>query len=323
MPKSTPIIIALALAFLGFPTAALSQAYPAKPVRIVVGFSAGSTTDLIGRVLATELTKGLGQPAVMDNRPGAGANIAAELVSKAAPDGYTVLLANAGIATGATAYVKLNFNALRDFAPLSQVSSTPHILVIHPSLPVKTVKDLTAFTKARPGQLNYASTGHGNSDHMAAALYHYMTGLDMVHITYKGGPFAMTDVVTGQVALYFAGMPVALPLVKAGRARALAVTTATRSRAAPDVLTMAEAGIAGYEHSLWGMFMVPAATPKDVVARLHRETVRALEAGDVRDRLAGMGVDAVGTTPEQASAYLKSEIAKYAKVVKAIGLKLE
>jgi len=300
-----------------------AQGYPAKPVRLVVGFAAGSTSDLIARVIGQKVSEGLGQPVVTENRPGAGSNIAYEFVAKSAPDGYTVLMANAGIATGATAYVKLNFNALRDFAPLSQVSSTPHILVIHPSLPVKTVKDLTAFTKARPGQLNYASTGHGNSDHMAAALYHYMTGLDMVHITYKGGPFAMTDVVTGQVALYFAGMPVALPLVKAGRARALAVTTAARSKAAPDVPTMAEAGIAGYEHSLWGMFMVPAATPKDVVARLHRETVRALEAGDVRDRLAGMGVDAVGTTPEQASAYLKSEIAKYAKVVKAIGLKLE
>ena len=302
---------------------AIAQTYPSKPVRLVVGFAAGSTSDLIARVIGQKVSEGLGQPVVTENRPGAGSNIAYEFVAKAPADGYTVLMANAGIATGATAYVKLNFNALRDFAPLSQVSSTPHILVIHPSLPVKTVKELTAFTRARPGQLNFASTGHGNSDHMAAALYHYMTGLDMVHITYKGGPFAMTDVVTGQVALYFAGMPVALPLVNAGRARALAVTTAARSKAAPDVPTMAEAGIAGYEHSLWGMFMVPAATPKDVVARLHRETARALESGEVRDRLAGMGVDAVGTSPEQASAYLKSEIAKYAKVVKAIGLKLE
>ena len=310
---------------IGAPGAQLThaQGFPAKPVRLVVGFAAGSTSDLIARVIGQKVSEGLGQPVVTENRPGAGSNIAYEYVAKAAPDGYTMLMANAGMATGATAYVKLNFNALRDFMPVSQVSSTPHILVIHPSLPVKTVKELTAFTKARPGQLNFASTGHGNSDHMAAALYHYMTGLDMVHITYKGGPFAMTDVVTGQIALYFAGMPVALPLVHAGRARALAVTTATRSKAAPDVPTMAEAGIAGYEHSLWGMYMVPAATPKDIVARLHRETVRALDSAEVRERLAGMGVDAVGTTPEQASAYLKSEIAKYAKVVKAIGLKLE
>ena len=313
----------LALLLWGMVSSAWAQAYPVKPLRMVVGFAAGSTSDLIARVIAQKMSEGLGQPVVMENRPGAGSNIAYEYVAKSAPDGYTLLMANAGIATGATAYAKLNFNALRDFAPISQVSSTPHILVIHPSLPVKTVKELTAFAKTRAGQLNFASTGHGNSDHMAAALYHYMTGLDMVHVTYKGGPFAMTDVITGQIALYFAGMPVAMPLVKAGRARALAVTTAKRSNAAPDVPTMAEAGVAGYEHSLWGMFMVPAATSKDIVARLHRETARAVETGDVRERLAGMGVDAVGTTPEQAGAYLKSEIAKYAKVVKAIGLRIE
>jgi tripartite-type tricarboxylate transporter receptor subunit TctC len=300
-----------------------AQGYPAKPVRFVVGFAAGSTTDLIGRVIVQKMSEGLGQPTIMENRPGAGANIAHEVVAKSAPDGYTVLVANAGIATGATAYVKLNFNALRDFTPVSQVSDTPHILVIHPSLPVKTVKELTAFAKARPGQLNFASTGHGNSDHLAAALYMYMTGIDMVHITYKGGPLAAADLMTGQIAMYFGGMPIGLPLVKAGRLRALAVTTAKRSNAAPDVPTMAEAGVTGYEHSLWAMLMVPAATPREIVVRLSGEAVKAVEASTVRDRLSGMGVDAVGTTPEQASAYLKSEIAKYAKVVKAIGLKLE
>jgi tripartite-type tricarboxylate transporter receptor subunit TctC len=302
---------------------AWAQTYPVRPVRMIVGFAAGSTTDLIGRVIAQKMSEGLGQSVIMENRPGAGANIAHEVVAKAPPDGYTVMVANAGIATGATAYAKLNFNALRDFAPISQVSSTPHILVIHPSLPVKTVKELTAFAKARPGQLNFASTGHGNSDHMAAALYAFMTGLDMVHVTYKGGPQAAGDMLTGQIALYFAGMPVGLPLAKAGRLRAIAVTTARRSNAAPDIPTMAESGVAGYEHSLWAMLMVPAATPKEIVARLHREAARAVDAHDVRDRLATMGVDAVGTTPEEASAYLKSEIAKYAKVVKAIGLKLE
>jgi tripartite-type tricarboxylate transporter receptor subunit TctC len=300
-----------------------AQGYPVKPIRFVVGFAAGSTTDLIGRVIEQKMSEGFGQPALAENRPGAGSNVAYEFVSKAAPDGYTVLLANAGLATGATAYVKLNFNALRDFAPISQITATPHILVIHPSLPVKNVKELTAFAKARPGQLNFASTGHGNSDHLAAALYSYMTGLDMLHVPYKGGPIAMGDVLTGQVAIYFAGVPVALPFIQAGRVRALAVTSSKRSGAVPDVPTMNEAGVKGYEHMLWQMFLVPAATPKEIVARLHRETARALEAKDVRDRLAGMGVDIVGSTPEQAGAYLKSEIAKYAKVVKAIGLRLE
>jgi tripartite-type tricarboxylate transporter receptor subunit TctC len=300
-----------------------TQGYPAKPVRMVVGFSAGSTSDLIGRVLATKMGDGLGQQVVVDNRPGAGANIAAELVAKAPADGYMVLLANAGIATGASAYVKLNFNALRDFAPVSQVSATPHILVTHPSLPPRSVKELIAFTRAHPGELNYASTGHGNSDHLAAELFSYMTGLKMVHVTYKGGPQAMSDVISGQIAMYFAGVPVALPLVAAGRVRAMGVTGAKRVAVLPEVPTIAEAGVPGYEHILWGMLLVPAATPKDVVARLNREAVKALEAADVRERYAGMGVEPAGSTPEQAGAYLKSETEKYAKVVKAIGLRIE
>jgi tripartite-type tricarboxylate transporter receptor subunit TctC len=324
MSKYWTVTILLAFALTGFSTASLAQAYPAKPVRIVVGFSAGSTTDLIGRVMATKMGEGLGQPAVMENRPGAGANIAAELVSKAPPDGYTVLLANAGIATGATAYVKLNFNAMRDFAPVTQVSATPHILVTHPSLPPKTVKELIAFTRARPGDLNYASTGHGNSDHLAAELFSYMTGgLKMVHVTYKGGPFAITDLLTGGVAMYFAGVPVALPFVKSGRIRALGVTGTKRMPVLPDVPTVSEAGVPGYEHILWAMLMVPAATPKDVIARLNREAVKALEAADVRERYAGMGVDPAPSTQERAAAYLKSETDKYAKVVKAIGLRIE
>ena len=300
-----------------------TQGFPAKPVRIVIGFSAGSTTDLIGRVLATKMSEVLGQPVVVDNRPGAGANIAAELVSKAAPDGYTVLLANAGIATGATAYVKLNFNALRDFAPVSQVSATPHILVTHPSLPPRSVKELVAFTRARPGELNFSSTGHGNSDHLAAELFSYMTGLKMVHVTYKGGPQALTDVMTGQIAMYFAGVPVALPLVKAGRVRALGVTGAKRAAVLAEVPTIAEGGVAGYEHILWGMLVVPTATHKDVITRLNRETVKALEAAEVRERYAGMGVEPAPSTPERAGAYLRSETEKYAKVVKAIGLRIE
>ena len=300
-----------------------TQGYPAKPVRMVVGFSAGSTTDLIGRVLATKMGDGLGQPVVMDNRPGAGANIAAELVARAPPDGYVVLLANAGIATGASAYVKLNFDALRDFAPVSQVSATPHILVTHPSLPPKSVRELIAFTRARPGELNFSSTGHGNSDHLAAELFSFMTGLKMVHVTYKGGPQALTDVMTGQIAMYFAGVPVALPFVKSGKLRALGVTGAKRSMVLPEVPTIAEAGVAGYEHILWGMLLVPAATPRDIVARLNREAVKALGAADVRERYAAMGVEPAASTPEQAGAYLRSETEKYAKVVKAIGLRIE
>ena len=234
-----------------------------------------------------------------------------------------MLLANAGLATGATAYVKLNFNALRDFAPVTQVSATPHILVTHPSLPAKNVKELIAFAKTRPGDLNFSSTGHGNSDHLAAELFMYMTGIKMVHVTYKGGPQAMSDVVTGQIAMYFGGVPVAIPFVRTGRARALGVTGAQRSAVFPDVPTIAEAGVPGYEHILWGMLLVPAATPKEVIAKLNAEAVKALNAPDTRERYAGMGVDPAPSTPERAAAYLKSETDKYAKVVKAIGLRIE
>ena len=301
----------------------LAQGFPAKPVRVVVGFSAGSTTDLIGRVLALKMGDGLGQPVVVDNRPGAGGNIAAELVAKSSPDGYSILLANAGIATAATAYVKLNYNALRDFVPLTQVSATPHVLVTHPSLPTRSVKEFIAFVRARPGQLNFSSTGHGNSDHLAAELLSFMTGLKMVHITYKGGPQALNDVISGQIALYFPGIPSGQPMINAGRVRALGVTGAKRAPVLPDVPTIAEAGVPGYEHVLWGMLLVPASTPKEIVARLNREAVKALESADVRERYAGMGVEPVGNTSEQATAYLKSETAKYAKVVKAIGLRIE
>jgi len=302
---------------------AWTQGYPAKPVRIVIGFSPGSTTDLIGRVVGSKMAEGLGQPVVVDNRPGAGANIAAEIVAKAPADGYTVLFANAGLATGATAYVKLNFNALRDFTPVSHVSATPHILVVHPSLPVRSVKELIAFARARPGALNFSSTGHGNSDHLAAELLNNLTGLKMVHVAYKGGPQALADVASGQVALYFPGLPSGLPFIKSGRVRPLGVTGAKRATAAPDVPTIAEAGVPGYEHILWGMLVVAAATPKDIVDRLNRETVKALAAADVRERFAGMGVDPTGSTPAEARTYLVSETEKYAKVVKAIGLRIE
>jgi tripartite-type tricarboxylate transporter receptor subunit TctC len=302
---------------------AVAQTYPAKPVRIIIGFSAGSTTDLIGRVTANKMTELMGQPVLVDNRPGAGANLAAEIVAKAAPDGYTALLANAGLATGATAYVKLNFNALRDFAPVTQVSATPHILLIHPSLPTKTVKELIAFARSRPGELNFASTGHGNSDHLAAELFMYMTGVKMVHVPYKGGPQAIGDILTGQVAMYFAGLPVSIPFVKNGKVRALGLTDAKRTPVLPDVPTVAEAGVPGYEHILWSMLVVPAATPKDVVAKLNQEAAKALAAADVRERYSGMGVEPAPTTPDRAAAYLKSETEKYAKVVKAIGLRIE
>ena len=302
---------------------AAAQNYPTKPVRVLVGFSPGSTTDLIARVLATKMGEGLGQQVIVENRPGANANIAAELVAKSPPDGYTLHFANAGIATGAAAYSKLQFNALRDFAPVAQASATPHIVTSHPSLPPRTIRELVAFARTRPGQLNYASTGHGNSDHLAAELFCNMTGLRMVHVSYKGGPQALADVAAGQIAMYFSGLPSALPFVKTGKVYAMAVTGSRRSDVVPDVPTVTESGVPGYEHVLWGMLLAPAGTTKDVVARLNKEVYRVLAQPDVKERYAGMGVEPAPSSPEQAAAYLKSETEKYAAVVRAIGLRLD
>jgi len=312
-------VVAAAMA----PLDAMAQAYPNKPVHLLVGFTGGSTSDVIGRVVAQKLGEGLGQTVVVENRPGAGANIAAEVVAKAAPDGYTALYANTGIAVAISAYAKLGYDVLRDLVPVGQAAASPHILVVSMSLPVQSVKDLIALAKAKPDALNVASTGSGNSDHFAYELFRSMTGAEMVHIVYKGGPQAMIDVMSGQVAAYFAGMAVALPLARSGKTRALAVTSGRRSPMAPDIPTMAEAGLPGYEHLLWNAIFVPAATPKDIIARLDAELVKAVNSPDVRERFAALGAEPASRTSEQMAAYLRSEIDKYGKIVRAIGLKID
>jgi tripartite-type tricarboxylate transporter receptor subunit TctC len=305
------------------PIDALAQVYPNKPVRLLVGFTGGSTSDVIGRVVAQKVAEGLGQNVIVENRPGAGANIAAEVVAKASPDGYTALFANTGIAVAISAYSKLGYDVLRDLAPVGQAAASPHILVVSMSLPVQSVKDLIALVKAKPREFNVASTGSGNSDHFAYELFRSMTGAEMTHIVYKGGPQAMIDVMSGQVAAYFAGMAVALPLTRTGKTRALAVTSGRRSPMAPDIPTMEEAGLPGYEHLLWNAIFVPAATPKDIVARLDAELVKAVNSPDVRERFAALGAEPASRTSEQMAAYLRSEIDKYGKIVRAIGLKIE
>jgi tripartite-type tricarboxylate transporter receptor subunit TctC len=305
------------------PIDALAQVYPNKPVRLLVGFTGGSTSDVIGRVVAQKVAEGLGQNVIVENRPGAGANIAAEVVAKASPDGYTALFANTGIAVAISAYSKLGYDVLRDLAPVGQAAASPHILVVSMSLPVQSVKDLIALVKAKPRALNVASTGSGNSDHFAYELFRSMTGAEMTHIVYKGGPQAMIDVMSGQVAAYFAGMAVALPLTRTGKTRALAVTSGRRSPMAPDIPTMEEAGLPGYEHLLWNAIFVPAATPKDIVARLDAELVKAVNSPDVRERFAALGAEPASRTSEQMAVYLRSEIDKYGKIVRAIGLKID
>lgn len=300
-----------------------AQGYPSKSVRMIIGFPAGSSSDVVGRLVAQKLGDGLGQSVVFENRPGAGANIAAEAVAKSPPDGYTTLYANTGIAVAYSAYQKLGYDALRDLAPVGQAAAGPHMLIVNPSLPVKSVKDLIALAKARPREMNVASSGAGNSDHFAYELFRSMTGAEMTHIAYKGGGQATVDIISGQVAAYFSGMAQALPHVHSGRVRALAVTSGKRSAIAPELPTMIEAGVPGYEHLLWNAVLVPAATPRDVIRRLDAELAKVVASADLRERFAALGVEPAGRSAEQMAVYLKSEIDKYGKIVRAIGLKIE
>ena len=319
---SKPLLWGAAL--LAAPFFAQAQtAYPVKSVRLIIGFPAGSSSDVVGRIVAQKLGEGLGQTVVFENRPGAGANIAAEVVAKAPPDGYTALYANTGIAVAHSAYQKLGYDVLRDLTPVGQAAAGPHILIVNPSLPVKSIKELIALAKSKPREMNVASSGAGNSDHFAYELFRSMTGAEMTHVAYKGGGQATVDVISGQMAAYFSGMAQGLPHIRTGRVRALAVTGGKRAASAPDVPTMVEAGVPGYEHVLWNAVFVPAATPKDIVARLDAELVKAVSLPDVRERFAAIGVEPQARPAAQMAAYLKSEIDKYGKIVRAIGLKIE
>jgi tripartite-type tricarboxylate transporter receptor subunit TctC len=302
---------------------ALAQSYPSRPIRILVGFTPGGTTDVIARIVAQKMTEGLGSSVVIDNRPGAGANIAAELAAKSPPDGYTALAVNPGLAISATLYAKLGYSAVRDLAPVARLADSSHLLIVHPSLPVRSVRDLIALAKAKPGQLNFSSAGVGNADHFAGELFKSMARIDIVHVPYKGGAQAAQDTIAGQVSMYFSGILVGLPLAKAGRVRALAVATKSRSPIAPDMPTIAESGLPGYDMVLWNAVFVPAATPKEIVARLNAEILKALQAPDARERLAGVGAVPSGSSPEELGAYLKSEIEKFGRIVQATGLKIE
>lgn len=300
-----------------------AQNYPLKPVRLLVGFAPGSTTDVIARTYGYKLSESLGQQMVIENRPGAGANIAAELVAKSAPDGYTLLVGSPGLAVSPALYTRLGYDALKDLTPIGQVSATPHMLVVNPALPVKTLRDFINLARSKPGEISYSSAGAGGSDHLGTELFSAMVGLKMVHVPYKGGPHAIGDVVSGRVVMYFAGMPVGLPLYKPGRVKALAVSSPQRLTYVPELPTMAESGLAGFEHALWSTLMAPGGTPREIVMRLNAELVKAGATRDLRERLAAVGAEAIVTSPEQMAAFLKSETDKYGKIVRALGLRAE
>ena len=297
--------------------------YPAKTVRILIGFPPGAGSDIVTRQVTPGLTKALGQQFIVDNRPGATGNIAAELVARAPADGYTVLTVTATLAINQSVYKKPPVDLLKDFDSVALLGTVPFVLVVHPSMPVRTVKEFVAFAKARPGQVSYASTGQGGSPHLTGEMLRMHAGLELLHVPYKGTPQATTDLISGQVTMMFANALSVLPSVNSGRLRALAVTSAKRTGAAPTAPTMIEAGFAGFESGTWFSLAAPAGTPAAAIQRLNAEVNRVVQASDVRERFAAQGAEPLTGNVEQSTAYLRSEVAKWAKVVKAANLKME
>ena len=297
-----------------------AQTYPVKPIRFVVGFPPGGTNDLVARALGQKLTEQMGQQFIIENRGGANTAIASEMFAKsAAPDGYTIMLNAPGHATN-PAMMKLNFDSMRDFAFITIAAESVNLLVTHPSFPPRTVKDMIAFSKTRPGQINYGSSGVGTTVHLSAALFEYMTGVKWTHIPYKGAGPALIEMLGGQFSLYFGNMPSVIGYARQGKLRAIAVTGSKRSQAAMDIPTVAESGIPGYEVTTWYGTAAPAKTPREIVDRLNSEILRALKSPDMQARFKDYGADAIGNTPEQATAYVQNEINKWGKVIRAAGL---
>jgi tripartite-type tricarboxylate transporter receptor subunit TctC len=306
------------------PLSVAAADYPARAIRMVVPFPAGGTTDILGRIAGQKITEALSQQVIIDNRGGAGGNIGTEMVAKAPPDGYTLLTDPGSTLTiNPHAYSKLGFDPVKDFAPITILAEVPNILEVHPALPVKNVKELIALAKSKPGQINYASTGAGQSTHLSMELFKSMAHIDINHIPYKGSAPALVDLIGGQVTVMFDNMPTSLPHVKAGKLRALAVSTARRSFALPELPTVAESGLPGFEVSVWFAVLAPAATPRDIVQKLNAVLVKALQSPDVKQRLAEQGAEPVGNTPEQFAATIQRDLAKWAKVVKDANVKLD
>jgi tripartite-type tricarboxylate transporter receptor subunit TctC len=316
--------LALSIALFAIAVQAQAQPYPSQPIKMIVPFTAGGTTDILARTIGQKLSEAWRQPVIVENKPGAGGNIGADAVAKAKPDGYTILMGTIGTQSiNASLYSKMPYDAAKDFAPITLVAVVPNLLVVHPSVSAKTVGELVALAKAKPGQLNFASSSTGGSPHLAGEMFKQMTGADIVHVPYKGSAPALTDLLGGQVALMFDNMPSALPHVKAGKLRALGVTSARRSQAVPDIPTIAESGVAGYEVDSWFGILAPAGTPKEVVGKLNAEIVRILQMPDVRQRLQEQGAEPVGGTPEQFDEHIRKETVKWARVVKASGAKVD
>jgi len=322
LQRALALAACLVVAAFGPPTAA--QTFPAKPVKLVVPFPPGGPLDAVGRAIADKLTQSWGQPVVVDNKPGAGGNIGADLVAKSPPDGYTVVMgALSTHAVNPSLFATMPYDAVKDFAPITLVAITPNVLVVNPSLPVNSVKELIAYAKANPGKLSFGSGSNGSAGHLAGELFKADTGADMVHVPFKGGAPAMQALLAGDTQLMFDNLANSMPQVKAGKLKALAVTTSQRSKLVPDLPTMAEAGVPGFDISTWFGLLAPAGTPPSIVAKWNADVTRILESPEMRERLTAQGAEAAPTTAQQFAAFIATELAKYARIVKASGAKVD
>ena len=318
--------LSLAVAFLTLANVgnAHAQSYPTRPVILVLGFAPGGPSDVMARIFGKKLELVLGQPVVIENRSGAGGNIAAELVARAAPDGHTLLLANSGIlAANASLYKKVNFDPVKDFAPITLVGAQANVLVVHPSVPAHTLAELIAYAKANPGKMNFASGGHGSSPHLAGELLKTKADINIAHVSYRGTGLALQDLVGGHVQMTFSSVSPVIGHIQNGSLRAIAVSTLKRTALLPDVPTIAELGFPDFEATAWHGLVAPVATPKDVIATLHRGMMASLNDPDTRQALTKLGIDVVASTPEELAAYIQSEIPKWAEIIKASGTKLD
>ncbi len=320
--KLITLCIATSLA-LAAPIAAFGQAYPAKPVRLILGFPPGSAVDVVGRIFAAKLGEAVRQTVVVENRPGAGSNIATEAVVRAPADGYTLLMGSVANTINASLYKNLPFDFGRDLAAISGIASLPNLLVVHPSMPVHSVRELIATAKARPNDILFGSSGNGTSPHLSAVLFGSMAGVKIVHVPYKGSPEAVTDLVAGRTQMMFAPASTALPFVKSGKLRALATSTAKRAAIMPDLPTVDEAGVKGFETSIWFALYAPTATPGDIIGRLNGAAGQALNDADLKQKFAAQGIDPFGGTMAQTADFTRAEIAKWAKVVRESGARLD
>jgi tripartite-type tricarboxylate transporter receptor subunit TctC len=306
-----------------FASVALAQTYPAKPIRLIFPFPPGGPTDLLGRALAQKLSDQMGQQVVADNRPGAGGNLGLELAAKAPPDGYTIVLSSPLVAISPSLYAKLNYDPVKDLAPISLIASIQNVLLVHPSVPAKSLKDLIALARAAPGKLNYGSGGVGTTTHLAPELLQSLQKIKMVHVPYKGSGLALIGLIGGDVDLLIMAVPAAASQIQAGKVRALAVLATQRSSVIPTVPTSKEAGVENVEVPIWYGILAPAGTPRDIITRLNAELVKALTSADLKERLATAGIEPMTSTPEQFATFIRSETVRYAEVIKAAGIKAE